>query len=166
MVAPLKLEVTLNENILFGLTKVLRQVNPLLVSNDDLVQVLGVIQKRSDELHKTGSENKQIALLSALSQLLGTMADIGLTGLSQAKQHEPLYDRFIELSKDKNLQVKRFALCAAQALVRIPDDESGFESIIRHLKKIHKGISNFKSSHQIYLSSKIGRIFSEFFRRS
>ena len=62
--------------------------------------------------------------------------------------HDQLYkglENIIEANKE-NKKIKFIAECTKQALVRVPNDESEFQSFFRRFKKVSEGINNLRGA--------------------
>jgi len=110
---------------------------------DDLIQVIKIVIQRFSLIHRQPETNHKFYIaLSTLADILDVMSDAHIIKMDREKIHKPLYDTLDSLSNDSDLIVASLAAYAKQALVRVPDNESPFNSFFRHGKALVEGLTN------------------------
>lgn len=176
-VQPIKEQVILNINLLNGLTEILRHANPALLKSDDLNQILKVIYEKLNIVHQPGSDVSIISLIVSVANLLAVMSDSNFVGLSREEQYEPIYDSLSKLispitmvedivglfgDKVTSFHIRHSALYARQALLRIPNDETKLQSVIRRTIKIAQGLNSLNNAFQQKSPSELLGVFKLF----
>jgi len=136
-------DVLLDINLIKGLKKAL--INSLIdaLDPDDLIQVLNVVMDRIKKIHQQDSTNNMLQeALSTLSDILDAMGDSNVIKVGRLNLHEPLYTILDTLSKDDEILIAAQAAYAKQALVRVPNDESKWRSMIRHGQVLMQGFAS------------------------
>ncbi|KAF9991687.1 hypothetical protein BGZ80_008960, partial [Entomortierella chlamydospora] len=115
------------------------------IEADDLVKILELLNARLKNTHKQSTRHTyQLAL--TISQVLDSMVDSQVKGLSREQLHEPLSDYLRGLQQNSDPYLIYHAAYAYQALQYILDDETILRSMIRRTGKVVQGISGVVSA--------------------
>ncbi|KAG0001548.1 hypothetical protein BGZ80_006164 [Entomortierella chlamydospora] len=91
----------LDVHLLNGLVQLIRNAPQGYIDVDDLVKILGLLNTRLKDTHKQSTRHTyQLAL--TISQVLDSMVDSQVKGLSREQLHEPLSDYLEELKQDQD----------------------------------------------------------------
>ncbi len=112
----------------------------------DLVAVLSVLCKGLDSAHRGNDPVQVHSLLYATCHLLDAMIKIGVSGIHRTGVQEPLYATLQELSVHANSAIAYQARYAYQALTHIPNDETFWHSVGRHVFHVGMGILSLASA--------------------
>ncbi|KAF9362177.1 hypothetical protein BGX34_006671 [Mortierella sp. NVP85] len=135
----------LNFHQLEGLAQLIQGADPGHLSADDLVKILVLLSDRLGETHHQSTQNLY-QLTMAISNVLDAMADARVTGLDRERLHEPLSMYLQELQDTKDPYLVYQAAYAYQALQCVPDDETTWQTAMRHTGKLVRGISGLVSA--------------------
>ncbi|KAG0015930.1 hypothetical protein BGZ80_009541, partial [Entomortierella chlamydospora] len=135
----------LDVHLLNGLAQLIRNAPQGYIDADDLVKILELLNTRLKDTHKQSTQHTyQLAL--TISQVLDSMVDSQVEGLSREQLHEPLSDYLKGLQKNSDPYLIYQAVYAYQALQYIPDDETILQSMMRRTGKVVQGISGVVSA--------------------
>ncbi|KAF8978564.1 hypothetical protein BGZ46_006350, partial [Entomortierella lignicola] len=137
--------VLLEIHLLDGLAQLIRNAAQGYLEADDLVKILELLNARLKNTH-TQSVRYIYRLSLTISQVLDSMVDSQVKGLSREQLHEPLSDYLKGLQSSSNPYLVYQAAYAYQTLQYIPDDETILQSMIRRTGKVVKGISGVVSA--------------------
>ncbi|KAF9165481.1 hypothetical protein BGX20_000598 [Mortierella sp. AD010] len=113
----------LDVHLLNGLAQLIRNAPQGYIDADDLVKILELHNTRLKDTHKQSTRHTY-QLAQTISQVLDSMVDSQIKGLSREQLHEPLSDYLDELRQDQDPYLVYQATYAYQALQYIPDDET------------------------------------------
>ncbi|KAG0243200.1 hypothetical protein BGX31_011090 [Mortierella sp. GBA43] len=130
---------------LHGLAQLIQDADPGHLDADDLVKILQLLNMRLNNTHNQSSYH-MYQLTIALSRVLDAMADAKVTGLDRKSLHEPLSTFLGGLKKSSDPYLVYQAAYAHQALLYVPDNESAWQSAMRHSGKVFKGVSGMVSA--------------------
>ncbi|KAG0017767.1 hypothetical protein BGZ80_007935, partial [Entomortierella chlamydospora] len=132
--------VFLDVHLLNGLAHLIRNATQGYIDDDDLVKILELLSARLKDTHAQSTQHTyQLAL--TISQVLDSMVDSQIEGLSREQLHEPLSDYFKGLQQNSDPYLTYQAAYAYQALLYIPNDETILQSMMRRTGKAVQGIS-------------------------
>ncbi|KAF9344605.1 hypothetical protein BGX34_005487, partial [Mortierella sp. NVP85] len=134
-----------NFHLLEGLAQLIQGANPGFLSADDLVKILGLIGTRLRDTHQQSKEPMHLLTL-AVSHVLDAMADTKVVDLDRETLHEPLSHYLEELTKSSDPYLVYHAAYAYQALLCIPDNETDWQTAMRHAGKMIQGVSGLVSA--------------------
>ncbi|KAF9345715.1 hypothetical protein BGX26_002812, partial [Mortierella sp. AD094] len=135
----------LEVHLLNGLAHLIRNAPQGYLDADDLVQILKLLSTRLNETHKQSTQHAYRLSLT-ISQVLDSMVDSQVEGISREQLHEPLSGYLKELQKSSDSYFVYQAAYAYQALWHIPDDETILKSLSRRTGKAIQGISGVVSA--------------------
>ncbi|KAF9387857.1 hypothetical protein BGX21_000447, partial [Mortierella sp. AD011] len=135
----------LETHLLNGFSQLIRNAPQGCVDTDDLVKILKLLNARLKNTHKQSARHTY-RLASTISQVLDSMVDCQVKGLSREQLHEPLSDYLKELQQNPDPYLVYQAAYAYQALQYIPDDETILQSMMRRTGKAVQGISGVVSA--------------------
>ncbi|KAG0046913.1 hypothetical protein BGZ83_007941 [Gryganskiella cystojenkinii] len=134
---------------------------PLLQGLVQLVQVAPLGHLRDDDMIRTlrtarqllGDPSRQlkddsIHFALALSRILDILACNKVKDLNRVEEHGPLLEILQAAKASKDPILKFQTLYAFQALMRVPDDESAGQSILRHLGETARGLLLMSNIYQ------------------
>lgn len=131
----------LDPTLLNGFAHVIRKAKVnISASSASLGSVLRSFERRLKAAEDQAELETQYRLICTLSNILDTMVDIGVSGLSQEELHGPLLNRLGDLSKHEELRLSQAASCAYQALLGIPSNESPYRAALINALKVGNGI--------------------------
>ncbi|KAG0008134.1 hypothetical protein BGZ80_003822, partial [Entomortierella chlamydospora] len=137
--------VLLDVHLLNGLAQLVRNSPQGYIDADDLVKILELLNTRLKDTHSQSTQHTyQLAL--TISQVLDSMVDSQVEGLSREQLHEPLSDYLKGLQQNSDPYLIYQAAYAYQALQYIPDDETILQSMMRRTGKVVHGISGVVSA--------------------
>ncbi|KAG0021803.1 hypothetical protein BGZ80_001682 [Entomortierella chlamydospora] len=137
--------VLLKVHLIDGLAQLIRNAAQGHIDGDDLVKILELLNARLKDTHEQSVQHIY-RLARAISQVLDSMVDSQVEGLSREQLHEPLSDYLKGLQKSSDPYLVYQAAYAYQALLHIPDDESILQSMMRRTGKLVQGISGVVSA--------------------
>ncbi|KAF9570379.1 hypothetical protein EC968_001880 [Mortierella alpina] len=111
---------------------------PCTLEADDLVKTLIHINNILQDTHDQ-SEEHVYKLVSTVSRVLDAMADSQVAGLERVDLHKPLYDYLDGLKNSEDPYMVFQAAYAFQALLRVPDNETRWEAVVRKGGRIING---------------------------
>ncbi|KAF9352196.1 hypothetical protein BGX26_009934, partial [Mortierella sp. AD094] len=132
--------VLLKVHLLDGLAQLVRNAAQGYIDEDDLVKILELLNERLKDTHGQSVQHTY-RLAQTMSQVLDSMVDSQVEGLSCEQLHEPLSDYLKELQKSSDPYLVYQAAYAYQALLYVPNDESILQSMMRRTGKVVQGIS-------------------------
>ncbi|KAG0022423.1 hypothetical protein BGZ80_000262, partial [Entomortierella chlamydospora] len=135
----------LDVRLLNGLAQLIRDAPHGYVDADDLVKILELLNTRLKDTHKQSTRHTY-RLALAVSQVLDSMVDSQIKGLSREQLHGPLSDYLGELQQNRDPYLIYQAAYAYQALLYIHDDETTFQSMMQRTGKVVRGISGVVSA--------------------
>ncbi|KAG0022510.1 hypothetical protein BGZ80_000081 [Entomortierella chlamydospora] len=131
--------ILLEVHILSGLAQIIRNSKQGYMIADDLVRILQLLNSRLGTTHQ---QSKYVYLLAqTISQVLDSMVDSQVEGLSREQLHETFSDYLEWLQKSPDPYLTYQAAYTYQALLYIPDDESILQRYMRRTGKVIQGIS-------------------------
>ncbi|KAF9438218.1 hypothetical protein BGZ76_009145 [Entomortierella beljakovae] len=130
----------LEENLLDGLSYLLRYAAPGSLYSDDLVKILELLNSRQLNIHQQSTRHIRL-MAAAVSRVLDSMVDCQVKGLKREQLHEPLSGYLKSLQECPDPQLHYQAAYAYQSLLYVPDDESILQATLRRTGKIIQGIS-------------------------
>ncbi|KAF9433415.1 hypothetical protein BGZ76_009496, partial [Entomortierella beljakovae] len=137
--------VILNENLLNGLSHLIRNAPSGYIDSDSLVKILALLSARLQGTHQ--KSNRHIyRLAQAISNILDSMVDSQVEGLKRDQLRAPLsgYLDTLQSSLDPHLAYQ--AAYAYQAIQYISDDEPFLQEALRRTGSVVHGISGVVSS--------------------
>ncbi|KAG0015949.1 hypothetical protein BGZ80_009533 [Entomortierella chlamydospora] len=137
--------VLLDVHLLNGLAQLIRNATQGYIDTDDLVKILELLNARLKETHNQSTQHTY-QLVFSISQVLDSMVDSQVEGLSREQLHEPLSDYFKGLQENSDPYLIYQAAYARQALLYIPDDETILQSMMRRTGKVVQGVSGLVSA--------------------
>lgn len=161
LITPIRDGVFLHPILLDALANVLKLANPAFLNVGDLETILRVLKDRFEQL-SAQNKDKLLPLLSALSRLLDAMVDCEVKGLSRLQVHTPLYECLQLYLKDPDKRVAYQAAYTCQALLRIPNDETRLQSVLRHTLAVGKGVAGLLSAVQRLNIQQLEEAFNHF----
>ncbi|KAF9346120.1 hypothetical protein BGX26_002396, partial [Mortierella sp. AD094] len=132
--------VLLQVPLLDGLAQLIRNAAQGYMETDDLVKILELLNARLKNTHNQSIQHTYL-IAQTTSQVLDSMVDSQVKGLSREQLHEPLSDYLKALQKSSDPFLVYQAAYAYQALLYVPDDESILQSMMRRTGKVVQGIS-------------------------
>ncbi|KAF9351465.1 hypothetical protein BGX26_010549 [Mortierella sp. AD094] len=138
----------LKDRLLDGLAQLIRNAPQVYIDADDLVKILELLNTRLKDTHRQSVQHTY-QLAWTISQVLDSMVDSQVEGLSRENLHEPLSNylkELKELPKSSDPYLIYQAAYAYQALLYVPDDESILQSMMRRTGKVVQGISGVVSA--------------------
>ncbi len=137
--------VLLDSPLLEGLAQLIQHTTPGYLTEDDLVKILELLDKRLEGTHGQ-STDFIYQLTRAVSHVLDAMADSHVTGVKREALHEPLsaYLKGLKSSDDPYLVYQ--AAYASQALLYVPNDETLLQAVQRIGGKILGGAAGIVSA--------------------
>ncbi|KAF9951529.1 hypothetical protein BGZ72_006990 [Mortierella alpina] len=111
---------------------------PCTLEADDLVKTLTHINTILQDTHDQ-SQGHVYKLVTTVSHVLDAMADSQVEGLQRVDLHKPLYDYLNGLTNSEDPYMVFQAAYAFQALLRVPDDESDWDAVVRKSSRIING---------------------------
>ncbi|KAG0013694.1 hypothetical protein BGZ80_010914, partial [Entomortierella chlamydospora] len=130
----------LDIHLLDGLAQLIRNAIHECLDADDLVKILEILSKRLKNTHKQSTQHTYRLALT-ISNVLDSMVDSQVKGLSREQLHEPLSEYLTELQDSPDAFLVYQAAYAYQALQYIPDDETILQTALRRTGKVIQGIS-------------------------
>ncbi|KAG0011304.1 hypothetical protein BGZ80_000787, partial [Entomortierella chlamydospora] len=135
----------LDIHLLNGLAQLIRNAPQGHIDADDLVKILQLLNARLKDTHKQSTQHTyQLSL--TISQVLDSMIDSQVKGLSREQLHEPLSDYLAGLQRNSDPYLIYQVAYAYQALQYTPDDETILQSMMRRTGKVVQGISGVVSA--------------------
>ncbi|KAF9426898.1 hypothetical protein BGZ76_002553, partial [Entomortierella beljakovae] len=135
----------LEVHLLNGLALLIRNSKQGYMDSDDLVKILELLNARLKDIHGQ-SEGHASPLVLAISNILDSMVDCQVKGLSHEQLHEPLSDYLKGLKRSSDPYFAYQVAYAHQALQYIPDDETILQSMMRRTGGVVRGISGMVSA--------------------
>ncbi|KAG0020826.1 hypothetical protein BGZ80_003535 [Entomortierella chlamydospora] len=137
--------VLLEVHLLDGLAQLIRNSVQGYLDPDDLIKILELLNTRLKNTHRQSVQHTY-RLAQTISQVLDSMVDSQVKGLSREQLHEPLSDYLKGLQQSSDPYLAYQAAYAFQTLQHIPDDETILQSMIRRTGKVVRGISGMVSA--------------------
>ncbi|KAG0350155.1 hypothetical protein BGZ54_003992, partial [Gamsiella multidivaricata] len=135
----------LDFNLLEGLAQMIQSASQGYLHADDLVKILGVLSTRLQDTHQQSTEHLyQLSL--AVSHVLDAMADSHVKDLSREQLHAPLVAYLDGLKGSLDPYLVYQAAYAFQALQYVPDDETLWQTTLRHTGKVLGGVAGLVSA--------------------
>ncbi|KAG0003559.1 hypothetical protein BGZ80_005781, partial [Entomortierella chlamydospora] len=135
----------LDVDLLDGLSQLIRNAPQDYIDSDDLVTILKRLHQRLINTHKQ-STGHTYRLALTISNVLGSMVDSQVKGLSSEQLSTPLNDYLDELQKSSDAYLVYQAAYASQALMYINDDGSVLKTALQRTGKVVQGISGVVSA--------------------
>jgi hypothetical protein len=135
----------LNFHQLDGLAQLIQGADNEYLDADDLVKILGLLNKRLHDTHQKSQKHIYQLALTA-SHVLDAMADTKVSGLDREGLHEPLSSYLDSMKESPDPYLVYQAAYAYQALQCIPDDETLWQAAFRRSGKVIQGISGLISA--------------------
>ncbi|KAF9349625.1 hypothetical protein BGX34_001685 [Mortierella sp. NVP85] len=130
----------LNFHQLDGLAQLIQGADVEYLDADDLVKILGLLNKRLHDTHQKSQKHIHQLALTA-SHVLDVMADTKVSGLDREKLHEPLSSYLDSLKESPDPYLVYQAAYAYQALLCVPDDETLWQAAFRRTDKVVRGLA-------------------------
>ncbi|KAF9950436.1 hypothetical protein BGZ70_001385 [Mortierella alpina] len=121
----------LGTELLQGLVRLVQSASPGFLDPDDLVKILAKLSTSLQGTHQQSPLHPYLLTL-AVSRVLDVMADHKVQELNRVALHEPLFAVLSGLRGHTDPYLMYQACYAFQALLRVPDDETTFQSFLRH----------------------------------
>ncbi|KAG0005806.1 hypothetical protein BGZ80_005384 [Entomortierella chlamydospora] len=137
--------VLLDVHLLNGLARLVGNAPQGYIDADDLVKILELLNARLKDTHKQPIQHTY-QLAQTISQVLDSMVDSQVEGLSRDQLHKPLSDYLKGLQQNPDPYLVYQAVYAYQTLQYIPDDETILQSMMRRAGKVVRGISGVISA--------------------
>ncbi|KAF9208456.1 hypothetical protein BGZ49_008744 [Haplosporangium sp. Z 27] len=137
--------VLLEIHLLNGLAQLIQNAGQGYINADDLVKILGILSTRLKNTHKQSTEHVY-PLAITVSDVLDSMVDSQVEGLSRDQLHEPLSQYLKDLQDSSDPYLAYQAAYGYQAIQYIPDDETILQSMIRRTGKVVQGVSGIVSA--------------------
>ncbi|KAF9354921.1 hypothetical protein BGX26_007200 [Mortierella sp. AD094] len=132
-------------HLLDGLSQLIRNASQEYIDSDDLVTILRLLHQRLMNTHKQ-STGHTYRLALTISNVLDSMVDCQVDGISSEQLSMPLRDYLDELQKSSNAYLVYQAAYASQALMHINDDGSVLKTAQQRTGKVTQGISGVVSA--------------------
>ncbi|KAG0307764.1 hypothetical protein BGZ98_009836 [Dissophora globulifera] len=123
-----------------GLDSVIQCAAPGSMDPDDLIKILEYV-KLSLQDTNTQSLDHVYRLTRTVSHILDAMVDDEIKDLDRVKLHTPLLLYSKELQRHTDPYMVFQAAYTLQALLRVPDDEKPWQTVLRHTGTMVKGAS-------------------------
>ncbi|CAO3567946.1 unnamed protein product [Mortierella alpina] len=121
----------LGTELLQGLVLLVQSASPGFLDPSDLVKILAKLSTSLQSTHPQSPLHPYLLTL-AVSRILDVMADHKVQGLDREALHEPLSAILLGLRGHTDPHLMYQACYAFQALQRVPDIETTFQSFLRH----------------------------------
>ncbi|KAG0009133.1 hypothetical protein BGZ80_002701, partial [Entomortierella chlamydospora] len=126
-------------HLLDGLAELIRNAGQGYLDTNDLVRILELLSTRLKTTHKQSTQHiRRLAL--TISNVLDSMVDIQVEGLSREDLHEPLSEYLKQLQENSDTYLVYQAAYAYQALQYIPDDETTLQAMLRRTGNVVQGM--------------------------
>jgi hypothetical protein len=123
-----------------GLAHLVQGARSGYLDANDLAKILDLLSTRLRGTHQQ-STNHFYQLMVAICHVLDAMAGAEIKDLDREKIHEPLSSHLDELKESSDLYLAYQASYAYQALLRVLDDETVWQSTLCHTGKVVQGMS-------------------------
>ncbi|KAG0014915.1 hypothetical protein BGZ80_010150 [Entomortierella chlamydospora] len=145
LVDDIKQSVLLEVHLLEGLSHLVKNIPSGFMNSDDLVKILELLSIQLEGTHEQSTEHRyQLAL--TMSNVLDSMVDSQVEGVSREQIHEPLSKYLSGLQQSSEPELAYQAAYAYQALQYISDDDTILKSMMRRTGKVIQGISGVVSA--------------------
>ncbi|KAG0323621.1 hypothetical protein BGZ99_002676 [Dissophora globulifera] len=135
----------LHVHALEGLDRVIECATPGSMDPDDLIRILEYLKLCLEGTHQQSLDHIY-RLTRTVSYILDAMVDSEIKDLDRVKLHTPLMLYAKELKKNTDPYMVFQAAYAFQALLRVPDDEERWQTVLRHTGTVLKGAGRLFSA--------------------
>ncbi|KAG0264870.1 Transducin (beta)-like 1 X-linked receptor 1 [Linnemannia exigua] len=131
----------LSIDMLRGMVQLLQTASPGYLEDDDLVRILASLRIRLESTHAP-SRAHVYQLVVAVSKVLEVMVTGEVKGLNRQRDHESLLAVLRGLRGVKDDEFLKFQVdYAHQTLLYLPDDETSWQTFLRHAESVAVGVS-------------------------
>ncbi|GJJ67817.1 hypothetical protein EMPS_00163 [Entomortierella parvispora] len=135
----LKMTSLLDLNILAGLAQLIKDAPPDTLHPQDLVTILDVVSSRLQATHSQAKDHVH-TLVVTVNDILGAMADQGVSKLDKVELHEPLLNFLVSLWDSSDPHIVYHARSAYQALLCVPDNEPLWKARLKRVSNVATGV--------------------------
>ncbi|KAG0306081.1 hypothetical protein BGZ99_001893, partial [Dissophora globulifera] len=123
-----------------GLDSVIQCASPGSMDPDDLIKILEHVKLCLQGTYKQSLDHVY-RLTRTVSHILDAMVDDDIKDLDRVKLHTPLLLYSKELQRHTDPYIVFQAVYTIQALLRVPDEEKSWQTVLRHTGTVVKGAS-------------------------
>ncbi|KAF9153133.1 hypothetical protein BGX20_004986, partial [Mortierella sp. AD010] len=127
-------------DLLNGLSQLIRNAPQEYIGADDVATILRLLHQRLVDTH-TEFTGRTYRMVLTLSNMLSSMVDSQVKGLSYDQFSTPLEGYLCELQKSADAYLIYQVAYASQALMHISDNESVLRTTLQRTEKVARGIS-------------------------
>ncbi|KAF9362249.1 hypothetical protein BGX34_006532 [Mortierella sp. NVP85] len=135
----------LNTTQLEGLAQLIQGAKPGQLGANDLKNILVLLDTRLRKTH-TQSPSTIYKLIRAVSYVLDAIADARVEGIDRVSAHEPLSQFLRGLKGESDSYLVYQAAYAYQALLRVPDNETTWQTALQRTGKLPHGVPGMISA--------------------